>query len=216
MCSIDDLAHEFGIRRRGLYDFISICCTFGICRRSSNNTIEWISVNRMLHVVTALRIEAQAESGESDIKRVFNYSLDFSLQRIARALVKLFFYLHVKFIDLRRVSRLFAQRNTKYKTMLRKVYTVATGLEILGIVRNTSVVSEIQLKSALDSENCTGQLKVSSILNTQEQLENERVCARRRREFTAVCEQLADVQRVQQVPDAIKPVFPSLARWGLV
>jgi hypothetical protein len=147
---------------------------------------------------------------------VFNYSLDFSLQRIALALVKVFFYLRVKFLDLRRVSRLFAQRNTKYKTMLRKVHTVATGLEILGIVRKTSVVSEIQLRFPLDSENCMGKLPVASMLNTQEQLENEKVCARRRREFEAVCAQLADVQRVEQIPYTMRPVFQSLAPWSLI
>jgi hypothetical protein len=208
--TIDTLAHEFGIRRRCLYDFISICNVFGICQRDSNGSMEWIAANRSVQTVNSLRCEAEREATNSEIKEVFNAALDSTIQRIAVTLVKLFFYLRVKFLDLRQVSRLFAQRKTKYKTMLRKVYTVVTGLEVLGIVRKTSVVAEIQLTVPLDSENSELSLKVASLLNTDEQISHEKVCAKRRQEFQTVCAELAERHRIPLIAEKLTPVCQSL------
>jgi hypothetical protein len=122
---------------------------------------------------------------------MFNNSIDPSLQRLAVAIIKLFFYLRVKFLDLRKVGRLFSQRNTKYKTMLRKLYTVATGLELTGIIQKTRVVSEIQLVAPLEGDHDVIQLGLGSILNTKEELEEEHACARRRQEFEEVCTELS-------------------------
>jgi hypothetical protein len=212
--SLDDLAHDFGIRRRGLYDFIRICSVFGMCQRPANSYVEWTGSSRSAAHVNAIRADAQQEPSEANIKDVFNYDMDPSLQRIAVGLVKLFFYLCVKFLDLRQVSRMFAQRNTKYKTMLRKVYTVATGLEILGIVRKTNAVSEIQLIVPLDSEDSELGWNVSSILNSKEQIERQKVGEKRRRDFELTCAELREAQRSPEVPDGLKPVFQSLAPWA--
>jgi hypothetical protein len=141
--------------------------------------------------------------------------MDSSVPRIAVSVVKLFFYLRVKFLDLRRVSRFFAERRTKYKTMLRKVYTVASCLEIVGIVKKTSVVSQIQLSIPLDSEISALELNITSLLNTKEEVEEQKTCERRRREFTIMCTELADAHRFQEIQARIKPVFEPLEYWGL-
>jgi hypothetical protein len=208
--AIDTLAHDFGIRRRSLYDFISIFCVFGICRRDANGSVEWVAMNCSIQIVNTLRCEAEREAPNSEIKEVFNAALDSSIQRIARSLVKLFFYLRVKFLDLRQVSRLFAQWNTKYKTMLRKVYTIATSLEILGIVKKTNVVAEIQLIVPLDSEIREPTLNVQGLLNTYDQISHEKVCDRRRRQFIIVCAELSEPHRVSQIPRKITTIYPSL------
>jgi hypothetical protein len=209
--SIDDLARDFGIRRRGLYDFISICSIFGMCKRTSNSHIEWLGASRSVPKVNMIRAEAQRRPEEGSITDVFNYYLDASLPRIAVGLLKLFFYLGVKFLDLRQVGRLFAQKTTKYKTMLRKVYTVATGLEIVGIVRKTSAVSEIQLNVPLNSEDSDMALNVRDILNSREQVEREKLGEKRRRDFEVVCAEMRDVQRVGEAPDGAQPVVQSVA-----
>jgi hypothetical protein len=197
--SIDELAHAHGIRRRAVYDFVSICSVFGMCKRTPNNHVEWHGVDRWAAKVNAIRTEAEQEPGGGDIRALFNYHLDASLQHVACGLVKLFFFLRVKFLDLRQVSRLFAQRNTKYKTMLRKVYTVASGLEIAGIVRKTRAVSEIQLNVSLDSEISETGLNISSILNSRQQIEQQKLGERRRREFEAACTELREGQRLPEV-----------------
>jgi hypothetical protein len=212
--SIDGLTQEFGIRRRGLYDFISICSVFGICRRISNSQIEWEGADRSIVQVNAIRVESQQEPNESNLKDVFNYDLDSSLQRIAVGLVKLFFYLRVKVLDLRQASWLFAQRNTKYKTMLRKVYTVATGLEIVGIVKKTIVVSEIHLIVPLDSGESVGGFDLSSILNSEEQILQQKLTEQRRRDFEVICGEFREIQKEIEASEGVRPVFQSLAAWA--
>jgi hypothetical protein len=211
--SIDELAQGFGIRRRSLYDFISVCSTFGICRRGCHTSVEWVGRARMGPILNAIREEAEAEPHDREITEIFNDSLDFSLQRTAVVLLKLFFYLRVKFLDLRMVSHLFASRSDKHKTMRRKLYTVSTALAIIGIVKKTSVPSEIQLNVPIDSEGELIELGVSSMLNTQRQVERERVCQLRRRQFDAVCAELAAVQRLNAMPESMKQALPSLGKW---
>jgi hypothetical protein len=181
--SIDSLAQDFGVKRRGLYDFLSICSTFGICERHSGNLIEWHGIDRAETVMNSIREQCRSEPSNGGLQDIFTSSKDASLQRLAVAIIKLFFSLKVKFLDLRKASRLFAQHTTKYKTMLRKLYTVAAGLELAGIIRKTRVVSQIQLIAPLDAEHGIDQFRLESILNTKEELKEEQICAKRRKEF---------------------------------
>jgi hypothetical protein len=211
--SIDGLIQEFNIKRRCLYDFLCISNTFGICRRLPTNTIEWIGLGQTHSILQSIRLECRQEDHARDLKAMFDYSVDASLQKIAIAVIKLFYTLRVKHLDLRKVSRLFAQRNLKYKSMLRKLYTVTAGLELAQIVRKTPIVSEIQLIVPLDSESDLTRLKLSGMLNTTEELQEQRISEMRRIEFEQVCLELsranpADLERRPLFPSPPKP-FPS-------
>jgi hypothetical protein len=208
--SIDGLAQEFSIKRRCLYDFLSICSTLGICRRLPSNTVEWLGLTQSHPMLQSIRLECRQEDRDRDLKEMFDYSLDASLQRIAVAVIKLFYVLRVKYLDLRKVSRLFAQRNLKYKTMLRKLYTVTGGLELAQIVRKTAMVSEIQLLVPLDIESDPTKLKLSGMLNTREELEEQRISDKRRVEFEQLCSELArakpaELDRRLQFPSLLQP-----------
>jgi hypothetical protein len=207
--ALDFLAEQFGVKRRGLYDFISISIMFGICQRHTSNSIEWHGIDHSESVLNTLRDEARRESTNQNLKDLFNNQTDPSLQRIAIGVVKLFFVLRVKNLDLRKVGRLFAQRTTKYKTMLRKLYTVAAGLELAGIVRRTTVVSEIQIVTRLAENHSGAQMGIGSILNTKEEIEEEQICEKRRHEFEAVCIELAQpagIHGIQQRLRLLEPV----------
>jgi hypothetical protein len=188
---ITTLAQDFGIKRRGLYDFLSICATFGICRRYSSTHVEWFGIDQADTAINTLREQCRESNGHITLFDVFGSSNDPSLQRLSVAIIKLFFFLRVKFLDLRKVGRIFAQHITKYKTMLRKLYTVAGGLEVAGLIRKTRIGSEIQLVASLDADQHHAQLGLESILNSQEELDEEQTCQRRRREFEALCAQLS-------------------------
>jgi hypothetical protein len=212
---IDGLAQKFSIKRRYLYDFLSICTTLGICRRLPGNTVEWLGLAQSTLMLQSIRLECRQEDRERDLKEIFNYSMDASLQRIAVAVIKLFYVLQVKYLDLRKVSRLFAQRNLKYKTMLRKLYTVTGGLELAQIIRRTATVSEIQLIVPLDMESDLTRLKLSGMLNTSEELEEQRMSEKRRTEFEQVCLELsrskaADLERRLPFPS----LLPPFSSWG--
>jgi hypothetical protein len=181
---IEGLAHDFSIRRRTLFDFVRICSIFGICARFQDDRLKWFGIEHSKDALDSVRADADEKRKSSEMKDTFSHSLDQSLLTIALGFVKLFFYLRVKSLDLRKVSRLFAQRRAKYKTTLRKIYTVAGALAVLGFVRKTAVAAEIQLslplKSCADSESGLG---LSSILNSPQELEDEQACVRRRRDF---------------------------------
>jgi hypothetical protein len=184
--TIEALAHCFGIKRRGLCNFLIVCTAFGICRRYSSTKIEWLGIDRSEGVVNSIRERCREDDGQLALHDVFRLSADPSLQRLAVSIIKLFFLLRVKFLDLRKVGRLFANGTTKYKTMLRKLYTAATGLELAGLVRKTKMVAEIQLVIPFHGEQRHRELGLECILNTEEELQEERTCARRQQEFEAL------------------------------
>jgi hypothetical protein len=193
--SIDGLAQDFGMKRRALYDFLSICSTFEICRRGQNNTVEWCGFCNSRPILRTIRVECQREPIHRSLKDIFNYSLDASLQKIAVAVIKLFFVLQVKLLDLRKVSRLFAQKTIKYKTMLRKLYTVTGGLDLARIVHKTETASQIQFLVPLDIGVEPLEMKLSGILNTQEELDEQRKCEIRRREFDQICSEFEEAAK---------------------
>jgi hypothetical protein len=109
------------------------------------------------------------------------------------------------------VSRLFAQETIKYKTMLRKLYTAVSGLEIAGIIRRTMVVSEIQL--IMDPRKDTGPASYSihSVLNTEAELFLKQRFASNLKQFEKICEDMASPDvRSSTLPGVGIPLQPVL------
>jgi hypothetical protein len=179
--SLDDLANVFSARRRVLYDFVSVCAVFDICRRVSNTTMEWYGLARAHGVIDQFRTQIAIEGDSPDILTQFHYSIDPSLQRIAVGIVKLFFYLNLKFLDLRKVGRFFGHGQTKMKTMLRKLYIVVGILEVAGIVIRTAVSSEIQLSAPLHETVTPAKMGLSLLLNSPDELLRAQDYERRRK-----------------------------------
>jgi hypothetical protein len=154
---------------------------FGICQRAPNNTLEWFGLDAAGATIDRFREEVASEGDDPEALNVFNYSLDPSLHRIAIAIVKLYFFLNLKALDVRKVGKVFAQGKTKYKTKLRKLYTVVAAMEILGIVSRTTVVAEIILNAPLERWPVVRSLGVALILNSPEELLLAKSYARRRK-----------------------------------
>jgi hypothetical protein len=183
--SVDEISRSYGVKRRTLYDFIGIFSVFGICRRSLNNSMEWLGLSHIVRSLDDIRHQVQADSGRSTLVSLFNYAANPSLSHISEAVVRLFFCLRLRYLDLRKVARLFAHGQAKYKTMLRKLYTVVCGLELAGIVSRTDIVSQIKLNVPLDD--ATGApIGLAAILNTQEEIDCAIGIERRRKEFDQI------------------------------
>jgi hypothetical protein len=185
--AIDELAHAFGIKRQGLYDFIRICTVFGICRLNSSNDLEWFGLQQSSSAIDQIRMDLETEGEKRELSGLFDYSIDPSLPRISVAVVKLFFFLNVRYLDLRKVGKLFAKGKTKYKTMLRKLYTVVAGLEMAGIVNRTHAVSEIHFNPPLQNSMNASQFRLLALLNSPQELAREQAYERRRKEFDQIC-----------------------------
>jgi hypothetical protein len=203
--TIDDLSQTYGIKRRGLYEFVSICCVFGICRRSSSNSIEWLGLAKAAGAVASIRERALAEPDSESLFALFDYSGEASLPRNAEAVVRLFFSAGLQSLDLRKVAKLFSQGKAKYKTMLRKLYTVVVGLELCGVVGRTAVVSEVRLNPSLAHPDPPGsQFTLSAILNSKEKVALTIGSDRRKREYEQISiDSVYDAEPVTATLDGI-------------
>jgi hypothetical protein len=183
--SLIDLARTYGVKSRSLYDLVSICTVFGVCQRPSNNTVEWFGLSRATQAIELIRQRALEESSTQSLQSVCDSSTNLTLSTIAEAVVRLFFILDVRFLDIKKLAVLFSHRKAKYKTLLRKVYTVANGLELAGIVTRTFAVSEIKLNVSLQIGTKI-EYDVAAILNSKEELERAAIAAKRRKEYDQV------------------------------
>jgi len=186
--SINDTCNAYGVKRRGFYDFLSIGSIFNVCRRSSNDCFEWFGFDGTKDILEKVSVAVNQEQF-SDISRGFSCATNSSLNNISMNVIRLFFYLHVRFLDLRQVAKLFSLGGAKYKTMLRKLYTVATGLELSGIVSRTNRVAEIRFLYPLpESSLMFSPLNVASLLNSKKEMDEETKYQKRRKQFNDLTE----------------------------
>jgi hypothetical protein len=206
MHCIDHLADQFNAKRRGIHDFVGVCSCLGVCQKVTGNSFEWVGSGMAAKVVSQVYESMKKEPG--DVTDFLRTPIDQSLSSVTLALIKLFFHLGIQYLDLRKAARLFAQDRIKYKTMLRKLYTVVSGLEIAGVLRRTQTVSEIQLN--LDPRRQTKHVSysISSVLNTEHEVSEEQRFYRNRRQF----ERMSGSARSTQFkhPGISTADFPSL------
>lgn len=200
--NLNELCNTYGIKRRGFYDFLSIGTVFKICYRHTNDTFEWYGFNETYKVLVYISQTVQKESMNKGIKEFFDCSANSSLQNLALNVVKLFFYLNTKFLDLRQVAKLFSQGTSKYKTMLRKLYTVAAGLELAEIIGKTNRVAEIKFLHPIPSRAFADPTDIMSMLNTKEELDAESNFEGRRKIFQAIT-----YDRRFLAAESVKPVL---------
>lgn len=184
--NLNELCNRYGVKRRGFYDFLSIGTVFKICFRHTNDTFEWYGFEDTYKVLVQISQNVSKESQSKQIREYFDCSSNSSLQNLALNVVKLFFYLNTKFLDLRQVAKLFSQGTSKYKTMLRKLYTVAAGLELAEIIGKTNRVAEIKFLHPIPCKTYADPTDIMSMLNTKEELDAASNFEGRRKVFQAI------------------------------
>lgn len=180
---LNKICLDNNIKRRGLYDFLSIASAFGICKKLSSDRFDWNGFTHLDRYIQNLAQQIECEARVRKMSDIFDCSSNASLQNIALNLIKLFHYLGVKYLDLRQVARLFAGKYAKYKTMLRKLYTISSSLEIAMIISKTTTSAEIKLNFSVKEPEYRGAMDIMSLLNTKKELETESVYEKRRKEF---------------------------------
>jgi hypothetical protein len=206
--SINEVCASTFVKRRSLYDFLSIASIFGICRKLSKDSFEWNGLQHVQETIENLRQNLEVEARISNLNQIFDCTLNSSIQSIAMSVIKLFLYLDTRFLDLRQVGKLFSQGRAKYKTMLRKLYTVASSLEIAGIVSRTNSVAEIRLNYSAREPPQQSPMNVRSLLNTESELIDTQLYEARRKMFMAEILP-APTKRIE--PPAIIPIIPVLS-----
>ena len=177
--SMGTICENFNIKRRVLYDFISILSRFDICSKVSNEQFLWYGLSRAKNAIQMLKNNVELNP-DIVMKNDLDCTTDPSLPHIAVGLIELFFYLNVKLLDLRQACSFLATDQKKYKTLLRKLYTIAARLEVVNIVERTINVAEIRLNYPAEQIHA---LSIEQLVNTREELKAECVYSARRKFF---------------------------------
>lgn len=168
---INEVCSEFGIKRRGLYDFLSVSAIFDVCKKTTNDEFLWIGLGGIEGKLKEIQGRLENDAKETSMLDLFNCATNSSIQNVSICVIRLFLYLNVKCLDLREVGKLFCQKRCKYKTMLRKLYTVASSLEIAGIISRTVLVAEIKLNFGPEHDE-QSTMDVRSLLNSGTETNN--------------------------------------------
>ena len=169
---------KFDIKRRVMFDFLSVMDTLNICTRFSNEEFTWNGVRLDKTFISNLKKSVKADN--RDIRNVFQCSDKLGLSAVCYNLIALFLYLNVNVLDLRKVAKLLAPHGPSYRTMLRKLYTISSSLEKVNFISRNGkpaeiILSDIFFKSPLDTT------QISSLLNNTSN--DEETYIKRREEY---------------------------------
>lgn len=129
--NISSICNSYGITRRIFYDFITIMTAIEIAKKINSEEFIWICVRNHISLIDKIKDEMKSENIKIDI---FNCENDGKLSEVTIKLIKLFYFLGTDTIDIKKVSKLFVSGIVKRKTMIRKLYTITTSLEIIGLI----------------------------------------------------------------------------------
>lgn len=191
---ISYVCEKFAIKRRIVYDFISIYAAFNVCRRYESDLFEWYGLKSIQGNFSKIKESVKEET--RPLISAFSCADDCSLPTIAKFIVSLFFYLSVKCLDLREACALLSAERGNYKTILRKIYTVAMRLEVGKIVSKTKKVAEIRLIDWKEDSHFSS-FHIRSFINTAEELNAHRILMQRRQEYDRIVSQKSFISSSQ-------------------
>ena len=183
--TLGNICQEFNLKRRVLYDFTSIMEKFGCCTRVSNEKFTWNGLNYAKDSILNLEKQCANIEDEQDILKVLDCSKDSSLPHIALAIIALFLHMKVPTLNIKEVCAFFCPNPGRYQTMLRKLYTVASRLEVGGLLARTANSAEIKIVKPTRGEADCRSMSISDIMNTASELQMQKRYAQRRELFQA-------------------------------
>ncbi|KAH0787756.1 transcription factor E2F7/8 [Histomonas meleagridis] len=169
------ICETYSITRRVLYDFITILHALNVVDRMSNETFLWKGIKNQYQFVENIKNDPSLNSG-CNFKQ-FSCDQDSHLSQVVVRLIRLFYYLGTEILDIRKVSKLFIKGEVKRRTMLRKLYTISSSLNVVGLIERTDQPATIKI--------CVSPLPLTSIeiLLNNSHVRNEEIFVARRKAF---------------------------------
>jgi hypothetical protein len=143
--SVGQLQKRHQIKHRRLYDVVNVFTALGCASRVNGDEILWHGRDQ---IITKLLQEKEAMNiGRYDVPlaTLFPPETSVGLSSLTVSFLMLFPALATREIDLREASAFFARQTQKYKTVLCKLYQIATILGSLGLTNRTENVCQIRL-----------------------------------------------------------------------
>ena len=178
---LSDVCQEFNLKRRALYDFTSIMERFGCCSRVYNERFIWNGLDLAKHSVALIEKHCTNIDDEREMLSLLDCSKDSSLPHIAQAIIALFLHMQVPTLNIKEVCTFFSESPEKYQTMLRKLYTVTSRLEVGGLLKRTQNSAEIRIVRNDPPQ----AMRISDLMNTASELKMQKLYEHRREVFQA-------------------------------
>lgn len=130
---VNDIVSQFCVKRKTVFDLMSIMCSLGIASKSGPCEYTWKGIERIDDAIVFV-MQTREGAPVRTLSQEFFCAKDASLGNISLSLLKLFVALGVTKLELRSVAGLFVD-DGRYTSMLRRLVTISSCLQAVGILR---------------------------------------------------------------------------------
>lgn len=190
--NIINIAKEYGIQHRRVYDLFNLLTSLGVCQNVERGKLTWLGISQITNVISKAYAKIEIGSLTKPTSQLFCLGPSPSLGSIATHFISMYLFFDVDTLLLRQVSTIFHDQRADIKSLERRMYLVLSFLEIMGIVAHTMKTNEYKLvidlsaskeyalsqkKSFIQAKN---PLSLENLLNTtkgpfEKDLKNERL-----------------------------------------
>lgn len=143
--NIVNVASEYGIQHRRVYDLFNLLSSLGICRTIERGKLSWVGISAISTAIERTYSKIECDSLTKPFSTLFNLGKSPSLGEIATHFIAMYMFFDVETLLLRQVSSVFHDPRSDIKSLERRMYLVLNFLEILGIVAHTMKTNEYKL-----------------------------------------------------------------------
>ena len=130
---VNDIVSQFCVKRKTVFDLMSIMCSLGIAAKSGPGEYTWKGVEKIDDAIVFV-MQTREGAPVRTLQQEFFCAKDASLGNISLSLLKLFTALGVTKIELRSVAGLFGH-DCRYTSMLRRLVTICSCLQAVGVLK---------------------------------------------------------------------------------
>ena len=131
---VNDIVSYFCIRRKAIFDFMSIMTAIGAATRLSGTQYKWNGATVLGEAKTFMRQARQDISKPTSVFEKFACAKDASLGNITLNLLKLLAYLGRTTFALKDAATTFVQGDSRFPSMLRRLITICQSLQATNIM----------------------------------------------------------------------------------
>lgn len=143
--SIVNIAKEYGIQHRRVYDLFNLLTALEVCQNVERGKLAWLGLSNITNVIKTAYAKIEIASLTKTTSQLFSLGPSPSLGSIAKHFISMYLFFDVDTLLLRQVSTIFHDPRADIKSLERRMYLVLSFLEIMGIVAHTMKANEYKI-----------------------------------------------------------------------
>lgn len=142
---LNSLVSHFCVRRKTLYDMMSIMIALGIATRISPTSYHWHGIDHIDNAISFVQQQSNSNLDDQPLETMFKCAKDASLGNLSLSLLKLFWFIGSDNLNLHSVASLFGQRDVRFSSILRRLVVIRSCLRVVGVAHSDSSSESITL-----------------------------------------------------------------------